>query len=202
MPLTGGRAHARRSRDRHCRPSTPRPPRDPYIELYFGAIDVVRHVPSKLAQHFLTLDHVAQGRAFFAVARVRSQERAHVRTPARIGSAKKLEDSLAIIRKIFDAEGAPIWYEGERYSMKGGTVEVPPYGDRPPPVLAATGGTPEVLELVGRYSDGLLTNLPGMCHGGPEQFARDRQTIRDAAGAAWPRSRPAEVRVVGARAHG
>jgi len=150
------------------------------IELYFGAIDVVRHVPSKLAQHFLTLDHVAQGRAFFAVGASEAKNVLMYGHP-RVGSAKKLEDSLAIIRKIFDSEGAPVWHEGERYSMKGGTVEIGPYGDRPPPVLAATGGTAEVLELVGRFSDGLLTNLPGMCHGGPEQFARDRQTIRDAA---------------------
>jgi len=34
------------------------------VELYLGAIDVVRHSPSKLAQHFVTLDHAAKGRAF------------------------------------------------------------------------------------------------------------------------------------------
>src|SRR5258707_1274846 len=33
------------------------------IELFLGAIDVVRHSPSKLAQHFVTINHAAKGRA-------------------------------------------------------------------------------------------------------------------------------------------
>jgi len=65
--------------------------------------------------------------------------------------------------------------------MKGGLFEVAPYGSTPPKVLAATGGSPETLEIVGRYGDGLLTNLPGMSHGGPEQFAKDIAAVRAAA---------------------
>ena len=92
----------------------------------------------------------------------------------RVGSAAKFADSLAIIRALLDSGGAPVWYDGERYSMKGGVLELEPYGDHPPLVLGATGGTADVLALLGRYGDGFMTNLPGMCHGGPEQFARDR----------------------------
>jgi len=150
------------------------------IELYLGAIDVVRHSPSKLAQHFLTLDHAAKGRAFFAIGASEAKN-VLMYGHGRIGSADKLADSLAIIRKLLDSDGAPVWHEGNRYSMKGGVLELAPYGERPPLVLGATGGTPEVLALLGRYGDGLMTNLPGMCHGGPEQFARDRDVIRDAA---------------------
>lgn len=150
------------------------------IELYLGAIDVVRHSPSKLAQHFFTLDHAAKGRAFFALGASEAKN-VLMYGHKRYGSAKKLEDSLAIIRKMFESGGAPVWYDGEQYSMKGGVFEVEPYGAEPPKVLAATGGTPETLDLVGTYADGLLTNLPGMCLGGPEQFARDRQAVCDAA---------------------
>jgi alkanesulfonate monooxygenase SsuD/methylene tetrahydromethanopterin reductase-like flavin-dependent oxidoreductase (luciferase family) len=42
-------------------------PQNKQIELYLGAIDVVRHSPSKLVQQFVTLDHAAKGRAFFAL---------------------------------------------------------------------------------------------------------------------------------------
>jgi phthiodiolone/phenolphthiodiolone dimycocerosates ketoreductase len=150
------------------------------IELYLGAIDVVRHSPSKLAQHFFTLDHAAKGRAFFALGASEAKN-VLMYGHKRYGSAKKLEDSLAIVRKMFDSGGAPVWYEGEQYSMKGGLFETQPYSDELPKVLAATGGTPETLELVGTYADGLLTNLPGMCLGGPEQFAKDRETVRQAA---------------------
>ncbi|MEB3071673.1 LLM class flavin-dependent oxidoreductase [[Mycobacterium] vasticus] len=147
------------------------------VELYLGAIDVVRHAPSKLAQHFMTLDHAARGRAFFALGASEAKN-VLMYGHKRYGSAKKLEDSLAIIRKMFDSHGEPVWYEGEQYSMKGGVFELEPYGSKPPKVLAATGGSPDTLDLVGRYGDGLLTNLPGMCLGGPEQFARDVQLVR------------------------
>jgi len=151
-----------------------------HLELYLGAIDVVRHAPSKLAQHFLTLDHAAEGRAFFAVGASEAKN-VLMYGHKRFGSAKKLEDSLAIIRLLFDSEGEPVWYEGEEYSMKGGVLELEPYGPTPPKVLAATGGSPETLEIVGRYGDGLLTNLPGMSHGGPEQLSEDIAVVRDAA---------------------
>jgi phthiodiolone/phenolphthiodiolone dimycocerosates ketoreductase len=150
------------------------------VELYLGAIDVVRHPPSKLAQHFITLDHAAKGRAFFAIGASEAKN-VLMYGHKRYGSAKKLEDSLAIIRALYDSNGAPVWYEGEQYSMKGGVFECEPYGQRPPRVLAATGGSAETLELVGRYGDGLLTNLPGMSLGGPEQLAGDIATVRQAA---------------------
>src|SRR5262249_39239589 len=71
------------------------------IELFLGAIDVVRHSPSKLVQHFLTLDHVAKGRAFFALG---GSEAKNVLQfgHSRIGSTKKFQDALAITRLMLD----------------------------------------------------------------------------------------------------
>ena len=150
------------------------------IELFLGAIDAVRHSPSKLAQHFLTLDHAAKGRAWFALGGSEAKNLVQF-GHSRIGSAKKFEDSLAIMRLMLDHVGEPVSYQGEAYTMKGGMQELGPYADRPPLILAATGGGPEVLALVGRHADGMLTNLPGMCPGGPEQFAADRRRIREEA---------------------
>jgi len=65
--------------------------------------------------------------------------------------------------------------------MKGGVFECEFYGDHPPLVLAATGGSAETLSIVGRYGDGLLTNLPGMSLGGPEKLASDIAIVRRAA---------------------
>lgn len=150
------------------------------IELFFGAVDVVREVPSKLAQKFLTIDNAAKGRAMFAVGASEAKNVVQY-GHSRKGSAKKLDETLQILRKIFDSDGAPVHFDGEFYSMKGGIVDLAPYGPRPPKVLVATGGTPETLRSVGRYADGLLTNLPGMCHGGPEQFAREVTLVREGA---------------------
>jgi phthiodiolone/phenolphthiodiolone dimycocerosates ketoreductase len=150
------------------------------MELYLGAIDFVRHPPSKLAQTFLTIHEAAEGRAMFALG---ASEAKNV-VPyghSRKGSAKKFEESLAIMRLLLDSGGAPVTYAGEHYSMKGGVLQVEPWGGVPPKVLAATGGTEETLALVGNYADGLLTHLPGFVPGGPEQFANDREIIRQAA---------------------
>ena len=150
------------------------------IELYLGAIDVVRNVPSRLAQMFVTLSHAAKGRAWFALGASEIKnvtEFGH----SRIGSADKLEDSFAIIRKLFDSAGEQVFHQGKQYHMKGGRFGLEPYDGKWPQILAATGGSPEFLARIGANADGLMTNLPGMCHGGVEQFAKDRQIVRDAA---------------------
>lgn len=150
------------------------------IELFFGAVDVVREVPSKLAQKFLTLDHITRGRGIYALGAGEAKNMVQY-GHSRKGSAKKLDETLQILRLLFDSEGAPVHFEGEHYSMKGGVVDLAPYGGEPPRILVATGGSTETLWTVGRYSDGLLTNLPGMCHGGPEQFAKDVASVREGA---------------------
>lgn len=150
------------------------------IELFFGAIDVVREVPSKLAQKFLTLDHITRGRGIYAVGASEVKNIAQY-GHSRKNSAKKLDETLQILRLLFESEGAPVHFDGEFYSMKGGVVDLAPFGGRPPRVLVATGGSPQTLRTVGRYADGLLTNLPGMCLGGPEQFAKDVQIVREGA---------------------
>ncbi|MGD1253603.1 LLM class flavin-dependent oxidoreductase [Mycobacterium seoulense] len=150
------------------------------IELFFGAVDVVREVPSKLAQKFLTLDHISHGRGIYAVGASEAKNVVQY-GHSRKGSAKKLEETLQILRLIFDSEGRPVHFDGEYYSMKGGVVDLAPYGNSPPKVLVATGGSPQTLRMVGRYADGLLTNLPGMCLGGPEQFAKDVALVREGA---------------------
>ncbi len=150
------------------------------VELFFGAIDVVREVPSKLAQKFLTLDHITHGRGMYAVGASEAKNIVQYGL-SRKGSAKKLEETLQILRLIFDSEGAPVHFDGEYYSMKGGVVDLAPFGGTPPKVLVATGGSPETLNAVGRHADGLLTNLPGMCLGGPEQFAKDVEHVRQGA---------------------
>ncbi|MET0377400.1 MAG: LLM class flavin-dependent oxidoreductase, partial [Spongiibacteraceae bacterium] len=147
------------------------------IEFYLGAIDCVRNGPSVLAQTFMTLDHAAQGRAFFALGGSEMKQISPYGY-SRIGSAKKLEESLIIIRKLFESDGEPVFFEGEYYSMTGGSLPMEPYRKgKPPRVVVAPGISNEIM---GQYSDGMLTNTKRH-PGGYEAFKKDVQSMRDAA---------------------
>jgi phthiodiolone/phenolphthiodiolone dimycocerosates ketoreductase len=149
------------------------------MELLLGAIDCVRHAPQKLAQSFLTLDHISKGRCIFALGGSEMKQLSPYGF-SRIGSAKKLEEAIQIIRLMFEAQGGPVHFEGEFWKMKGGSLPIRPYGAKPPKVICAPGVSPEIM---GRYSDGMLTNTKRH-PGGLEGFKRDVKNMRDAAAAA------------------
>ena len=146
------------------------------IELFLGAIDAVRHGPSKLAQTFLSLSHATQGRAFFALGGSEIKQLTAYGY-SRIGSAKKLEEAIQIIRLLFEAHGRPIYFEGEHWSIKGGAIEMEPYGGAYPRIVLAPGVS---MDIMGRYSDGMLTNTKRH-PGGVSAFARDVATMKEAA---------------------
>ena len=146
------------------------------IELLLGAIDCVRHAPQKLLQSFLTLDHITKGRGIYALGGSEIKQL----TPygfSRIGSAKKLEESIQIIRLLLEAEGGPVHFQGEHWKMKGGSMPIRPYGDKPPKIICAPGVS---IEVMGRYSDGMLTNTRRH-PGGLEGFKRDVENLKESA---------------------
>ena len=149
------------------------------MELLQAAIDTVRHAPQKLAQSFLTLDHISKGRCTFALAGSEMKQLSPYGF-SRIGSAKKLEEAIQIIRLMFEANGGPVHFEGEYWKMTGGSLPIRPYGPKPPKVICAPGVSAQIM---GRYADGMLTNI-NRHPDGLEGFKRDVQTMRNAAEAA------------------
>lgn len=146
------------------------------IELFLGAIDTVRHGPSKLAQTFLTLSHATQGRAFFALGGGEAKQLTAYGY-SRIGSAKKLEEAIQVIRLLYEAHGDPVYFKGEHWSLNGGALEMEPYDGVYPQIVMAPG---VALDIMGRYADGMLTNTKRH-PGGVEAFARDVAAMKDAA---------------------
>jgi phthiodiolone/phenolphthiodiolone dimycocerosates ketoreductase len=146
------------------------------IELLLGAIDCVRHAPQKLLQSFLTMDHITKGRGIYALGGSEIKQLTAYGF-SRIGSAKKLEESIKIIRLLLEAEGGPVHFDGEYWKMKGGSMPIRPYGDKPPKIICAPGVSNEVM---GRYSDGMLTNTKRH-PGGVEGFKRDVDAMRESA---------------------
>lgn len=147
------------------------------IELFLGAIDTCRHGPSKLAQTFMTLDNVTKGRAFFALGAGELKQLANYGY-SRKDVSKKLKDAMIIIRKMFDAPGEKVYYDGEYYSNKGGLLPTRPYGQKPPKFIATPGLFP--IEYLGQYADGMLVSLKRYL-GGAKQYTADVKRIKDAA---------------------
>jgi phthiodiolone/phenolphthiodiolone dimycocerosates ketoreductase len=149
------------------------------MEMLLGAIDTVRHAPQKLLQSFLTMDHITKGRGIYALGGSEMKQLSPYGF-SRLGSAKKLEEAIQIIRLLLEAEGGPVFFEGEHWKMKGGSMPIRPYGDKPPKIICAPGLSNEIM---GRYSDGMLTNTRRH-PGGLEGFKRDVDKMRKSAQAA------------------
>src|SRR2546423_14816321 len=125
------------------------------IDFFLGAIDTVRNGPSVLAQTFMTLDHATKGRAFFALGGSEMKQLSPYGY-SRIGSAKKLEESLIINRRLFEADGAPVFFDGVFYSMNGGSMSFCCYRHGQPTSILVTSCC--YTEIVGRFSVGLIIN--------------------------------------------
>lgn len=146
------------------------------MDLILACIDTVRHTPPKLLQTFLTLDHITKGRGIYVLGGSEIKQLTAYGI-SRIGSAKKLEEAIQIIRLLLEAEGGPVHFAGEHWKMKGGSMCIRPYGDKPPRIMCAPGVSNEIM---GRYSDGMMTNTKRH-PGGLEGFRRDVETMKEAA---------------------
>ena len=150
------------------------------IRLTIAAIDTLRNSPTRLAQQILTLDHLSGGRATVALG-VSEAKNALQYGHSRVGATAKFYDASRIIRAILDRPGEPILYNGEKYSMKGGIIDLPQYGENTARIYAACGSSSDNIDIVGECYDGMMTVIPSFCQGGPEQVADDIVKVRAAA---------------------
>lgn len=143
------------------------------IKVGVSVTDTIRRHPAMLAQHALTVDHLAQGRSILGLG---SGERMNV-APYGIEWSKpvgRLEEALTVIRKLWQADG-PVDFEGEFFRLDAAVLGLEPYEGSPPPVWLASHG-PRMLEICGRLADGWLpTNI------GPEEYAEKLAVIRTSA---------------------
>lgn len=147
------------------------------MELFLGAIDPVRHQPTKLALTFLTLDNASKGRGFYALgAGEMKQLHNYGFKDARKGIFRRLEEAMMVIRMLFDSHGEAVHYEGEFFELDGGRLPINPYGEDYPRILAAPAPNKEIH---GRWGDGMLTNITPGRH--PiKKFREDVKAIREA----------------------
>jgi phthiodiolone/phenolphthiodiolone dimycocerosates ketoreductase len=150
------------------------------IGLTIAAIDTVRNAPTRLAQQILTLDHISHGRTTTSLA-VSEAKNLLQYGHSRIGATQKFIDSSRIIRALLDNPSKPIWYDGEKISMKGGILDLTQYGPNTARIYAACGSSSDNIDLIGECYDGMMTVLPAFCQGGVDQFAEDVAKVKAAA---------------------
>lgn len=158
------------------------------IDLGTSVTESIRRHPMSLAQSFVTLDHIAKGRAILGIGNgIRENTEPYGLPYER--NVDRLEETLEILRLLWGSGGRPVSYSGRFWELRDAVFALPLYGGKPhrgkphcgkPPRLFVAAHYPRMLRLAGRFGDGWL---PGQKVDAPE-YARRLGIIRAAATAA------------------
>ncbi len=125
--------------------------------LISAVTEPLRRHPVLLAQTFLTLDHISNGRVIMGIG---AGEAVNL-TPYGISySAQvgKLKEALEIIHTIWQTD-QPFDYDGRYYKLHGAVLSLRPVvPDRPPPIWIAAHG-PKMLKITAEFGDGWIPTL-------------------------------------------
>jgi phthiodiolone/phenolphthiodiolone dimycocerosates ketoreductase len=114
----------------------------------------IRRHPMSLAQTFVTLDHIARGRAILGIGNGlrENTEPYGFATDKRVG---RLEEALGLIRTLWNSRGRPVDFEGKFWTLKDAVFDLPLYKNKPPRMFVGA-HFPRMLRLCGRFGDGWL----------------------------------------------
>ena len=143
------------------------------IEIGLFATDTMRRPPAVLAQSFLTIDHIAKGRAWFTLGAGEIKQFTPYSHP-REKPFGHLEESIKIIRMLGESKGV-VNYDGPIWNLKNAILALQPYNNKMPPLYVAS-GPGRGMEICGKYSDGWGTFLPPT--GSPEWYAEQVKEVK------------------------
>ncbi|MCK9563502.1 MAG: LLM class flavin-dependent oxidoreductase [Bacteroidales bacterium] len=146
------------------------------IEYIWGPVDCVRRAPINIAQMLLTLDHATRGRVSIVLAHGQQNHMRQTGIP-RAGTRDKFWDGVQIVKKL-TTQSEAFSYRGRVWKFDRGALALPPYNPESPPGVLIAGGSPESLELCGRFSDGWLDGPPTLDEDDPAVFAHKVAEIR------------------------
>jgi len=130
-----------------------------HVRLISSVTEPIRRHPILLAQTFLTLDHISNGRAIMGIGagEVENIEPYGLSYSAQAG---KLREALEIIRMAWRTH-EPFDYEGRYWRLKNAVMSLrPAKQDCPPPIWIAAHG-PKMLEIAAEYGDGWIPTVLG-----------------------------------------
>jgi phthiodiolone/phenolphthiodiolone dimycocerosates ketoreductase len=135
----------------------------PGLTLGTSVTDPIRRHPMALAQSFVTLDHMTEGRAILGLGNglVENTEPYGFASKMRVS---RLEEALEVLQLLFESGGKPVGYQGKYYQLDGAVFDLPLYDGRAPRMFFGA-HAPRMLELTGRFGSGWL---PGQVVDGDE----------------------------------
>ncbi|MHA2601762.1 MAG: LLM class flavin-dependent oxidoreductase [Candidatus Thorarchaeota archaeon SMTZ1-83] len=142
------------------------------VKLVSTVTEPIRRHPILLAQTFLTLDHISNGRAILGIGagEVENIEPYGLNYSGQVG---KLREALEIIRLVWQTQ-EPFNYDGKFWKLKDAVMSLRPLNpERPPPIWIAAMG-PKMLKITADLADGWIpTLLP------PSDYGNRLKTIED-----------------------
>ncbi len=141
------------------------------VKLISAVTEPLRRHPALIAQTFLTLDHISNGRTVLGIG---AGERENIE-PYGLnyrGQVGKLREALEIIRLIWETH-EPFNFDGKFWKMKDAVLSLRPAVEgKPPPIWIAALG-PKMLEITAEYGDGWIPTLLQ-----PKEFGKGLRTIQ------------------------
>jgi phthiodiolone/phenolphthiodiolone dimycocerosates ketoreductase len=122
------------------------------VRIGTGVTEPIRRHPATLAQAFVTIDHMTQGRSILGIGNGERENTEPYGLPftKRVG---RLEEALEIMRRLWRSDGEPVDFDGSFWKLRQAVFRTPLYDGRQPCVWVAS-HAPRMLSLTGRYADG------------------------------------------------
>ncbi len=144
------------------------------VDLGTSVTEAIRRHPMSLAQSFVTLDHLARGRAILGIGNGIRENTEPYGLPYAHNVAR-LEEALVVIRRLWESGGRPVDYDGRFWRLRDAVFRLPLHRGRAPRLFVAA-HHPRMLRLAGRFGDGWL---PGQ-KVGAEEYRRRLDVIAGA----------------------
>ena len=142
------------------------------IRLATCVTDPLRRHPAMLANEFLTLHHMSNGRTILGIGAGEGENTVPYGIDYRY-QVSKFEEALQVIRLLWEADGQ-VDFEGEWFQLRGAVLGLGSFEGTFPEIWVGALG-PRMCELTGRYGDGWLpVKLP------VEEYRRRLGWIHDA----------------------
>jgi phthiodiolone/phenolphthiodiolone dimycocerosates ketoreductase len=127
------------------------------VQLIAAVTEPIRRHPILLAQTFLTLDHISQGRTILGIGagEVENVEPYGLKYSGQVG---KLREALEIIRMVWETH-EPFNYEGRYWNLKDAVMSLRPAVDGKPPPIWIAGLGPKMLQITAEFGDGWIPTI-------------------------------------------
>ncbi len=142
------------------------------VQLISAVTEPIRRHPVLIAQTFLTLDHISNGRVVLGIGagEIENIEPYGLNYSGQVG---KLREALQIIRQIWETH-EPFNFDGKFWKLKDAVMSLRPAVEcKLPPIWIAALG-PKMLELTAEYGDGWIPTLLQ-----PKEFGKSLRTIQN-----------------------